>query len=160
MKIVISIVLVIVVVNIAWLLYSYIKWKPYCEAVGYNEEYEDYLLVEGDYETGIYSYGVSLPGYMSFGGNLSISQAPLSGSNEPTVDLIIYPKSKGYEIMIMISEYTYENNGTSMTGHVINLNEKMEFIDEPTEEEQGTFDEFKEEIKVLYDKMNYMWGIK
>lgn len=80
--------------------------------MGYNEEYEDYLLVEGDYETGIYSYGVSLPGYMSFGGNLSISQAPLSGSNEPT------------------------------------------------EEEQGTFDEFKEEIKVLYDKMNYMWGIK
>lgn len=160
LKIVIGVIALVLIVNLVWVGYSFFKWKPYCEAVGYSEEYEDYLYVEGDYETGRYSYGVSLPGYLSFDGNLSISQAPFSNSNAPTIDLVIYPKGSHYEIMVMISEYEYENEDTILEGHTLVLNEKMEFINEPSKDEQKTFDNFEKEIKVLYDKMYDMWGIK
>lgn len=83
-----------VIYNVYWLIFSYIRWKPLCDAVGYDERYEDYVKFVGEIDTyDRYIYHTALPDYLTFGGNLSLSQTAVKGSTRPTVDLLIRDKA-------------------------------------------------------------------
>ena len=125
--------------NVYWLIFSYIRWKPLCDAVGYDERYEDYVKFVGEIDTyDRYIYHTALPGYLRFGGNLSLSQTAVKGSTRPTVDLLIFPE----------------------IGGTITLNEHMEFYGEPTEEEKELFEKYKPEIQHTFDKMREVWNLE
>ncbi len=125
--------------NVYWLIFSYIRWKPLCDAVGYDERYEDYVKFVGEIDTyDRYIYHTALPDYLTFGGNLSLSQTAVKGSTRPTVDLLIFPE----------------------IGGTITLNEHMEFYGEPTEEEKELFEKYKPEIQHTFDKMREVWNLE
>ena len=125
--------------NVYWLIFSYIRWKPLCDAVGYDERYEDYVKFVGEIDTyDRYIYHTALPGYLRFGGNLSLSQTAVKGSTRPTVDLLIFPE----------------------IGGTITLNEHMEFYGEPTEKEKELFEKYKPEIQHTFDKMREVWNLE
>lgn len=161
-KIIIGIIGLFVIYNIIWGVYTFIKWKPYCDAVGYDEKLEGYVVVLGENNTtDNFVYSVALPKYLSFGGNLSLSQVEITGSDRPTVDLIIFPEMGGYRIIVGLSTYEHQEYDTYVhsAGSLV-LNEKMEFYDEPTEEDKKVYEEYYPEIKNAFDKIDEMWGIK
>ena len=89
-KIIITLIALFAIYNVYWLVFSYIRWKPLCDAVGYDERYEDYVKFVGEIDTyDRYIYHTALPDYLTFGGNLSLSQTAVKGSTRPTVDLLI-----------------------------------------------------------------------
>ena len=138
-KIIITLIALFAIYNVYWLIFSYIRWKPLCDAVGYDERYEDYVKFVGEIDTyDRYIYHTALPGYLRFGGNLSLSQTAVKGSTRPTVDLLIFPE----------------------IGGAITLNEHMEFYGEPTEEEKELFEKYKPEIQHTFDKMREVWNLE
>ena len=148
--------------NVYWLIFSYIRWKPLCDAVGYDERYEDYVKFVGEIDTyDRYIYHTALPGYLRFGGNLSLSQTAVKGSTRPTVDLLIFPEIGGYRVETqIIFNKTDEKETTMETGGTITLNEHMEFYGEPTEEEKELFEKYKPEIQHTFDKMREVWNLE
>ena len=47
-KIIITLIALFAIYNVYWLIFSYIRWKPLCDAVGYDERYEDYVKFVGE----------------------------------------------------------------------------------------------------------------
>ena len=162
-KILIIVVSLFALYNIVWLTYMWIVWKPFCEVTGYNDG--GFVCSEGTYETGKFNYGVSCPHYLSFTGNLSLVEVQKTKSNDDTIVLIIWPKLDGsYEVGVMVHEYEVSDfeGSTGMSEVIVTtllLNEKMEFIEEPTPEQLNYFNEHKEHIQMIYGKMYDMWGI-
>ena len=161
-KIIITLIALFAIYNVYWLVFSYIRWKPLCEQVGYNEQFGDYTKIVGELETyDRYIYYVALPRYLTFGGNLSLAQTAVDGSTRPTVDLLIFPEIGGYRIETqIIFNQSEEGEVTMETGGTITLNEHMEFYGEPTEEEKELFEKYKPEIQHTFDKMREVWDLK
>ena len=164
-KIVVGIAGLFVLYNIIWGVYTFIKWKPYCDAITSNEKYQEergYSITLGEHNTmDNFTYHVALPRYLSFRGNLSACQTEIAGSDRPTVDLIIFPEMSGYRIVTSLITYEHEEYDTTENGlGSIVLNEKMEFYEEPTEEEKKLYEEYYPEIKNAFEKIDEMWGIK
>ncbi len=161
-KIIITLIALFAIYNVYWLVFSYIRWKPLCEQVGYNERFGDYTKIVGELETyDRYIYYVALPRYLTFGGNLSLAQTAVDGSTRPTVDLLIFPEIGGYRVETqIIFNKTDEKETTMETGGTITLNENMEFYGEPTEKEKELFEKYKPEIEHTFDKMREVWDLK
>ena len=161
-KIIITLIALFAIYNVYWLVFSYIRWKPLCEQVGYNERFGDYTKIVGELETyDRYIYYVALPRYLTFGGNLSLAQTAVDGSTRPTVDLLIFPEIGGYRVETqIIFNKTDEKETTMETGGTITLNECMEFYGEPTEKEKELFEKYKPEIQHTFDKMREVWDLK
>ncbi len=161
-KIIITLIALFAIYNVYWLVFSYIRWKPLCEQVGYNEQFGDYTKIVGELETyDRYIYYVALPRYLTFSGNLSLAQTAVDGSTRPTVDLLIFPEIGGYRVETqIIFNKTDEKETTMETGGTIILNEHMEFYDEPTEEEKELFEKYKPEIEHTFDKMREVWDLE
>ena len=161
-KVIITLIALFAIYNVYWLVFSYIRWKPLCEQVGYNEQFGDYTKIVGELETyDRYIYYVALPRYLTFSGNLSLAQTAVDGSTRPTVDLLIFPEIGGYRVETqIIFNKTDEKETTMETGGTITLNENMEFYGEPTEEEKELFEKYKPEIQHTFDKMREVWDLK
>ena len=161
-KIIITLIALFAIYNVYWLIFSYIRWKPLCEQVGYNEQFGDYTKIVGELETyDRYIYYVALPRYLTFSGNLSLSQTAVDGGTRPTVDLLIFPEIGGYRVETqIIFNKTDEKETTMETGRTITLNENMEFYGEPTEEEKELFEKYKPEIQHTFDKMREVWNLE
>ena len=161
-KIIITLIALFAIYNVYWLIFSYIRWKPLCEQVGYNEQFKDYSKFVGELgEYDRYLFYVSLPRYLSFEGNLSIAQTAVPGDARPTVDMLIFPEIGGYRIETqIITHKSSESEVVLEVGGRVILNENMEFYGEPTEEEKELFEKYKPEIQHTFDKMREVWDLK
>ena len=161
-KIIITLIALFAIYNVYWLIFSYIRWKPLCEQVGYNEQFKDYSKFVGELgEYDRYLFYVSLPRYLSFEGNLSIAQTAVPGDARPTVDMLIFPEIGGYRIETqIITHKSSESEVVLEVGGRVILNENMEFYDEPTEEEKELFEKYNAEIKHAFDIMRSVWDLK
>ncbi len=158
---VIIVLVIFVLINVIWGVYTFFKWKPYCDAVGYDENSKMFTCFEGERgQAGRYVYTVSLPGYLRFGGNLGVSETSYSGIGRPTMQAIIFPESEGYQIVVRFVNYSAgeEENAMQKTGEIV-LNEKMEYYNEPSEHEKELYDCYKEDVEVLFGKIDEKWGI-
>ena len=161
-KIIITLIALFAIYNVYWLIFSYIRWKPLCEQVGYNEQFKDYSKFVGELgEYDRYLFYVSLPRYLSFEGNLSIAQTAVPGDARPTVDMLIFPEIGGYRIETqIITHKSSESEVVLEVGGRVILNENMEFYGEPTEKEKELFEKYKPEIQHTFDKMREVWDLK
>ena len=161
-KIIITLIALFAIYNVYWLVFSYIRWKPLCEQVGYNEQFRDYSKFVGELgEYDRYLFYVSLPRYLSFAGNLSIAQTAVPGDARPTVDMLIFPEIGGYRIETqIITHKSSESEVVLEVGGRVILNENMEFYYEPTEEEKELFEKYNAEIKHAFDIMRSVWDLK
>lgn len=89
------IVVLFIIFNIFWLAYSQVKFKPFKDSVGYSEERQEWYHREEDVV-----YSISPPSYLSFNGNLSVTDVIKVDENgnlkkDTTCDLIIWLKFGG-----------------------------------------------------------------
>ena len=161
-KVIITLIALFAIYNVYWLVFSYIRWKPLCEQVGYNEQFKDYSKFVGELgEYDRYVFFVSLPRYLSFAGNLSIAQTAVPGDARPTVDMLIFPEIGGYRIETqIITHKSSESEVILEVGGCVTLNENMEFYGEPTEEEKELFEKYNAEIKHAFDIMRSVWDLE
>jgi len=161
-KILIGIIVLFIVYNIFWSVFTYIRWRPFCEPLEYIGDGGYSLFVGERGEEGRYIYGAFLPQYLSYAGNLSISRGEVRTEDIPKVSMLIFPKLDGYEIYVkiykMVMDETGLNGKQELMGTVI-LDENMEYYYEPTEEEERFFEEYKDDIAEVYEEMNKMWEI-
>ena len=162
MKILIGLIVLFVIYNIVWFAFVTIKYKPLCDAVGFNEEFNDYSLITDNGEkNGRFLYCVFEPDYLSFHGNLSLCQTQPSDSTEPVIEMMIFPEFSGYRIEVSFCSYHRKEGEVSNEGlGTIVLNEKMEFYDTPTQKDKDFYEEHYEQIKFGFEKMNEVWEIK
>lgn len=131
------------ILNISWFLITYYKYEPYIDAVPKN----DYGF-HGFTDKDGYSYNVKKPGYLSYTGNLGITDK----NNE--LALIIWPKIFGknkYGLRIQKENEAYE----------IYVDENLEPIHiEDDETIKNIIKRYKPEIEKLYNNMKEKWNLK
>ena len=156
-KILIGLLAAFLLWNLVWFGYTHLKYAPYKEAVGYDEQRKKWYFRDED----DYVFGVGSPSYLSFTGNLSITQTwNISNDgkilNESICDMIIWPLMNGeYEYGICISEITEDGEGM-LTNEFI-LDSKMQPIEVLTDEQQKLLDENAEQIAEIFQKAKKMW---
>jgi hypothetical protein len=134
------IVLLFAVWNVSWYVMTSTKYNKFLEVIPENEWKLPFVKKDG------YVYNVKKPAYLSFSGNLGISN-----DNKPEA-LIIWPQiSGGY-----VFGFRVEENGQA---YEIYVNENMEVVD--TKDTIGTskVEEYKPVLTELFKKANEMWGI-
>ena len=155
-KILIGLLAAFLLWNLVWFGYTHMKYAPYKEAVGYDEQRGWYFRDEDDYV-----FSVTTPDYLSFTGNLSITQVWEYSNdgkilNESICDMLIWPLMNGeYEYGVSIGVKTEDGEG--LISNNFYLDSKMQPIDILTDEQQKLLDENADEIAVLYQKAKKMW---
>jgi hypothetical protein len=129
--------------NISWFLITSIKYQPYIEVIPKNE-YGFYGFTD---EEG-YNYNVKKPDYLSYTGNLGITDK----NNE--FALIIWPKMFGkykYGLRIQKDNEAYE----------IYVNENLEpILQEDNESIKSLIEKYKPEISKLFTTAKETWDLK
>lgn len=156
-KILIGLLAAFLLWNLVWFGFTHIKYAPYKEAIGYDEQRECWYFRDED----DYVFSVSLPTYLSFTGNLSFTQVLRISNdgtvlNENTYDMIIWPKLNGeYEYGVCIG--TKSENGQGMISNEFILDSKMQSTEYLTDEEEKLLAENADQIAEIYRKAKEMW---
>lgn len=125
--------------NIFWYFSIISKYKDYSENMDELIAYKSYFLNPHDG----YLYNVKYPDYLTFTGNLGISD------EKNNLALIIWPSLYGeneYGVRIITDEETYE----------IMVDKNMKAANSSF---NSIIDEYKEEIEKLFEKANKQWNI-
>jgi hypothetical protein len=156
-KILICFVSLILAFNLVWFLFSHFKYKSFKDAVGYDEQKQSW-----QYNDKEHVFGVSSPHYLSFTGNLSVTnirKIDKDGNHldEYTYSMIIWPKINGkYDYGVTVG--IRQDDKKVLKAYNFMLDSKMNSIEELTEEEQQILDNAKSEITLLYQKTKKMWN--
>lgn len=138
----------------AWGMNANLRYAPFCKKLG---------AVMGTSTTTLwkepYTYSVCKPAFLSFTGNLSISETS-SNSNETTVDIVIWPQGiSDYEVRldifvpVQVDEYSSHHVAKSML-----LDQNMNLL-ENTQENREMYEQNLDKIENLYHAAYEMWGI-
>ncbi|MCR5608392.1 MAG: hypothetical protein K6G26_04955 [Lachnospiraceae bacterium] len=135
-----SVVFIIAAYSLVWYIVSY---KPYAK---YEEGFKEFdksgkkLYVDNEG----YTYSVKKPDYFTWTGNLAIVDM------EDKASLIIWPidNGKNMEVGVII-----EDNGVS---NQIELKDKKTAV---YDDQQELVNQYNEQIEILYNKANEVWGI-
>ncbi|WPP41126.1 hypothetical protein SK066_21615 [Paenibacillus hunanensis] len=139
--ILVSIVILFILWNLVWFGFNYIKYNNFVGALPETSTGNHILVKDG------YTYGVKTPDYLSFTGNLSISN---SSKGEL---LIIWPLPfGGYQYGFRLQE-----NGNV---YELNLDENMNLVGEQNESDLKAVTENKQTIQSLYNKAKAIWDLK
>lgn len=146
-KILIIFVSLILLYNLAWVGVFYLKYTPYTENIPKREN-GIYLLSERGYH-----YSVKKPSYLSFTGNLAIT------NDEDDLSLIIWPLlTGGYEYGLQILG---ENNNF----YSVMVDSDMNYLDDENSESMdkdlvnSLINKRAVEIEALKSEVNRIWGI-
>lgn len=136
------ILLLFVAYNIVWYLFSYSKYSKYEK--DFKEIADSGVKIYVDEEE--YQYSVKKPGYLSWVGNLAITDNNLENS------VIIWLDSFGSDITsgIMIVD---KNNEVMQ----IEMKDKTTALDKRN---QKIVDSYNDEISKLYDKARNIWKLE
>lgn len=136
------ILLLFVAYNIVWYLFSYSKYSKYEK--DFKEIADSGVKIYVDEEE--YQYSVKKPGYLSWVGNLAITDNNLENS------VIIWLDSIGSDITsgVMIVD---ENNEVMQ----IEMKDKTTALDKRN---QKIVDSYNDEISKLYDKARDIWKLE
>lgn len=147
----IVVVIVFVIYNIIWTSTINKIYDPFKKAIGGNVKNE-----------GGYTYGVTLPKYLSYEGNISISEdinVKDDGFSDATSALIIWPLRNG-EYRYGVTLFTGTKDGNSVNyGIDLYLDENMNLAEQYGKEEIEMYEKFLPKIKILYDLAEETWGI-
>lgn len=139
-----------VIYNIIWTSTINKIYDPFKKAIGGNTKNEDG-----------YTYGVTLPKYLSYEGNISISEdinVEEDGSSEATCALIIWPLRNGeYVFGANLLTGTQGNSENYCIG--LYLDENMNLAQQYGKEEIEMYEKSLPKIKKLYDLAKETWGI-
>ncbi|MBD5489717.1 MAG: hypothetical protein HDR13_13165 [Lachnospiraceae bacterium] len=137
-----------------WGMNADLRYTPFCKKLG---------GVTGASATTLwkepYTYSVCKPAFLSFTGNLGISETS-SNSHETTADIIIWPQGiSNYEVRldifvpVQVDEYSSHHVAKSMM-----LDQNMKLL-ENTPENVELYEQNLDKIENLYHKAYEMWGI-
>ena len=156
---VLSVILILFLVyNVVWAVLILPKYKGFKDAVGYDEQRKRWYCREGDY-----TYSVSSPGYLSFTGNLAISDVIKMDKNgemknESNCSIIIWPKINGeYEFGVSIGVRNEENKKL-ITNYEFIIDEEMQPIETLADEEKQIFDENIESVVEMCKLAKEKWS--
>lgn len=151
------IVILFIIFSIFWLAYSQIKFKPFKDSVGYNDERQQWYYREDDVV-----YSVSPPTYLSFEGNLSITdviKVDKSGNlkRDTTCDLIIWLKFGGK------TEYGFtvgviQDDKKSYMNYCFMVDENMNPTENLTSDEKEIFESNKDVMADMFKKAKDKWS--
>ncbi|KGP81371.1 MULTISPECIES: hypothetical protein [Paenibacillus] len=142
-NILIIIVSIFALWNLSWFLITSIKYHKFVEVVPKNE-FGVHLLKKDDG----YIYSIKKPGYLSFTGNLAIS------NDDDQESLIIWPLITGgyeYGFSIQKDRETYE--------FYVDDDDNMKPIDENDPAAIEKMEEYKLELEELLSKAKEMWQL-
>lgn len=140
------------VFNVVWFAYRQIRYSPFTENV---PEIHGVYLTSKD---GI-SYSVSKPSYLTFTGNLALTD------EKTTEGLLIWPEfPSGYKYAAVIEARTEKENGREIPvlAHIM-IDENGNWIDDSEnygKKEREIFEEKQEEIKEWLRLANEMWNLE
>ena len=147
---------VFLVFNIIWALMVFPKYKDYKNAVGYDEQRERWYCREDDY-----IYSVSSPDYLSFTGNLSVSEVmkmKKDGTieNKTNCSIIIWPELNGeYKFGANIG---IRNDDNSITSYKYYIDEKIQPVNELVGEDKNIFEDNRAYIVELCRLAKEKWN--
>ncbi|MEG2051273.1 MAG: hypothetical protein RR012_03110 [Oscillospiraceae bacterium] len=171
MKILLSVLIVFLIINIIWGLYVYFKYNPFQKSV------EEHTKTVGhSYVCDGYTYSVKKPSYLSLTGNLAITPVlnltteglrvgndgitPFTGES---IDVIIWPKLfGGYEIVVNISKYSGKINSNNENEYTIlefYVDENMNPIENLSSEKKKVYEANKNNLKDALKKINSVWNL-
>lgn len=141
--------------NTVWSVYVACRYTPFCEALGCKTAFVRCSQTDGNY-----NYHVKKPDYLSFTGNLAISEVITAGEKKDRVNIIIWPKGfHHYEVGAGVSYVVYDASGNlTMDGWSMMLNEDMELLETDAHSKE-IYEKYKDEIAILYDLAYQKWGI-
>lgn len=126
--------------NAAWFCHKEYKYTPYTEELKEFIENKSYVLTAEDG----YLYNVKIPDYLSFTGNLCVTEP------EQKCSLLIWPKPFGkFKYGVIIKEDT--------DVYQIELNEDFTAKDSQFDE---IVEKYSDVIEDLHDKSVKMWDVK
>lgn len=141
-NILVFIVLIFGLWNLSWFLSTTIKYDKFVEVVPKNEFGVHFLEKEDGY-----IYSVKKPGYLSFTGNLAVS------NDEKQESLIIWPLiTGGYEY-----GFSIQKDGQPYEFYV---DENMKPIDKDDSVAIEKVEEYKVELEELLSKAKEMWKLE
>lgn len=135
--------------------YVHFRYDPFCKAFPARR-------TSLDKDSHIYS--VKKPPFLSFTGNLVISEYAVFSRDMPektTADLTIWPRGiNDYDIGVTIIEWTTDFDNHSSRGNATDmmLDEKMKLLDD-TPENRRLYEQNLDKIENLYRLAYEMWGI-
>lgn len=158
-KILLALSILFVLYNAVWSVYVALRYEPFCKELGSEVGTGmDYLQRNG------YTYSVHKPPYLSFTGNLSITENIVykaESSETITVDLTIWPRGiDDYEVGVGIVQTTI-NYGTHSINSICTqmmLDESLNLLDN-TPENRKLYEENLDKIEKLYSLAYEIWGI-
>ncbi len=144
--------------NIAWFAFVNSVYKPLADKISVDNLGYHSMVADDNYR-----YSVFMPSYLSFTSNLSVHEnTPINEqSDSHSVSLIIWPKLfGGYEYGVSLTVPKSEGKDElSFSSYNFMFDEHMNPLDELNEYEKEVLEEYKDEIKELYNKVYRMWGI-
>lgn len=141
-KILLIVILIFGVWNLSWFCITTIKYNKFVKVIPKNKWGLHFIEKEDGY-----LYNVKKPSYLSFTGNLGVS------NKEKGEILIIWPLiSGGYEY-----GFRLQKDGVA---YEIYVDENMEPIDKNNSVATQNVKENKAELEKLFSKANKMWQLK
>lgn len=137
----------IILYNLSWLGVYYLKYDPYTEDIPKTENGK-YILKDNGYH-----FSVKKPSYLSFTGNLAVT------NNKDDLSLIVWPLlTGGYEYGLQIL-------GPDNTYYSVMIDNKLNYLDEkdiePVDKDRinELLKENKSEIKKIMSEAKRVWGM-
>lgn len=131
------------------------RYEPFCKALG-KEVGASRTFAEKDG----YSYSVHKPSFLSFTGNLSISENFVVKENQPAetyVNLCIWLRGiSSYEMEVMLIEF--EAGSTNGVASQFMVDRHGNLLDD-TSENRRLYEENREKIENIYHLSYETWGI-
>lgn len=147
--------------NLVWSVYVLKVYGSFKESIGYPFYYGlDCSKLEDDY-----TYSVNAPYYLSFVGNLSVSQSITveeDGSSNDNITLIIWPVfPSGYEYGYMINYNVYDQETEEYRTENISfeLDENLDFVNGAAPEEEQLLEKYRSEIETVQKLAVDKWKI-
>jgi len=147
-RVILVIVFLIATYHLAWLGVYYIKYNPYTENIPQTESGVYLLSKDG------YHYSVKKPSYLSFTGNLAIT------NEKDDLSLIIWPLlTGGYEYGLQIL-------GDNNTFYSFVVDSELNYLSDKNSETmdkelmKNLKEERKREIEELISEVQRIWNIK
>lgn len=131
------------------------RYEPFCKALG-----KDVGIGRTTAEKDGYMYSVHKPPFLSFTGNLSISENIVVKENRPAetyVNLCIWLRGMSrYEIEVMLIEFEDGSSNGTATQFLVDRHGNL--LDDTSENRQ-LYETNREKIENIYRLSNEMWGI-
>ena len=150
-----------VLYNLVWSMYVTVTYRPFIDKLGGVKRLE----------TDEYTYSIKTPNYLSFTGNLSISENVKVYPNDEGINagsIMIWPKFHNkFLVAFNVSKTTVNietrNTHTDIIGIMLDQNKEPDFsvpgVYKLYNENKELFDSSKEDIEKLYTEAYKTWGI-